>query len=1176
MSDSFSERWMGLRRRGVAKITKGLLSPVPKTSSQPDSLVPNPQEPADEKAPASPVHPVNLTPSDLWDRAEESLHNDKDKGKIMQAYLEILGLKLTDGSIVKLGNIGTSDRQKQLFLLTEKKVEELKEERWKLHWGGHEVGVVTLVNGIANGVRLAKDVASSTTCAGPHTALACAGVSVILSMLVNPVEQLRALLEGLDYISALICRFIVVERVYRTRAGISSLRPEEATRLEIEFEAAVARLYSQVLEFQARALCHLSRHPVTRFFNDMFKADGWDTLLVEMRKSELTCRGFTQLIDSEKLQTGIEEQKSRMEGLQQTTTDILTVLKTDKGERQIEEENAFFQALYTSDYEEHKARNRNQVPGTCEWFTSHQLFRSWQESRASSLLWVSADPGCGKSVLAKYLIDDVLQSTKSRTTCYFFFKDDNTEQRSAVNALCALLRQLFLLKKTLLQHAIPQFQRDGSRLANSFHNLWDILVSTALDPEAGEIVCILDALDECEEKERIQLLQALGKYYRILTNDGNCKTALKFLVTSRPYVHIQREFQMLKNHLPTIHLSGENETKKISGEIDLVIKSRVQEIGDKSLLEPKERSFLQNELSAVPNRTYLWLTLILEVIERSLSYTDGNVRRIISTMPKTVEEAYEKILNRSADVTRAKRLLHIVVAATRPLTLMEMNLALAINESYRTYQELELEPEDRFRTTVRSLCGLFVTIIDGRIYLLHQTAKEFLVSKETGLSVCHDDISRPRLHRTPEKPLNPKETVQPISQDGCPTQWMHSLKTQESNSVLAKICIWYLLFTVSENHPPPIHESTYEHVFLDYSAKNWADHFREAHLCRDMAIIKQVLEICDSRSRRFLTWFRIYCTTIYRLHPRGFTDLMIGSYFGHDVIVELLLEKGADLEPRDKAFGLTPLLWAAKNGHDAVVKLLLENGARLESKDIISGRTPLSWAAVKGRDAVVKLLLENGSDLESKNNSGRTPLWWAAENGHITVAKLLLEKGANPESKDRVYGRTVLSWAAANGLGAMVKLLLENGADPESRDSTYGQTPLLWAAMNGHDAVVKLLLEETNLESKNNSGQTPLLWAAENGHIAVARLLLENGANLESKDRISDQTPLSYAAMNGHDAVVKLLLENGADLESRDSSYNRTPLLWAMRNGNDAVVKLLLEKGVNLESKDSLCGRDPL
>jgi ankyrin repeat protein len=53
-------------------------------------------------------------------------------------------------------------------------------------------------------------------------------------------------------------------------------------------------------------------------------------------------------------------------------------------------------------------------------------------------------------------------------------------------------------------------------------------------------------------------------------------------------------------------------------------------------------------------------------------------------------------------------------------------------------------------------------------------------------------------------------------------------------------------------------------------------------------------------------------------------------------------------------------LWAARNGHEEVVKLLLEKGADAESKSSYDW-TPLSWAAENGHEAVVKLLFEKGA-----------------------------------------------------------------------------------------------------------------------------------------------------------------------------------------------------------------------
>lgn len=63
--------------------------------------------------------------------------------------------------------------------------------------------------------------------------------------------------------------------------------------------------------------------------------------------------------------------------------------------------------LNTSDYNRHMKLNPPRVRGTCEWFRSHETFKGWLRAD-TGLLLVSADPGCGKSTLARYLIEDVL------------------------------------------------------------------------------------------------------------------------------------------------------------------------------------------------------------------------------------------------------------------------------------------------------------------------------------------------------------------------------------------------------------------------------------------------------------------------------------------------------------------------------------------------------------------------------------------------------------------------------------------------------------------------------------------------------------------------------------------------------------------------------------------------
>ncbi|KAL3417967.1 PFS domain-containing protein [Phlyctema vagabunda] len=185
-------------------------------------------------------------------------------------------------------------------------------------------------------------------------------------------------------------------------------------------------------------------------------------------------------------------------------------------------------------------------------------------------------------------------------------------------------------------------------------------------------------------------------------------------------------------------------------------------------------------------------------------------------------------------------------------------------------------------------------------------------------------------------------------------------------------------------------------------------------------------------------------------------------------------------------------LWGVEDERKAIVELLLQKGAELEARDM-NGRTPLSWAVEKGYMAIVKLLLETGAKQEARDMNGRTPLSWAVENRREAIVELLLEKGAELEARD-MANRTPLSWAVEKGYTAIVKLLLETGAKLEARDMN-DRTPLSWAMEKGDVAVIKLLLEkDANLEVKDWCGRTPLILAKQRRYEAIVELLLEKGA----------------------------------------------------------------------------------
>jgi ankyrin repeat protein len=224
----------------------------------------------------------------------------------------------------------------------------------------------------------------------------------------------------------------------------------------------------------------------------------------------------------------------------------------------------------------------------------------------------------------------------------------------------------------------------------------------------------------------------------------------------------------------------------------------------------------------------------------------------------------------------------------------------------------------------------------------------------------------------------------------------------------------------------------------------------------------------------------------------------------------------------------------AASGDDVVVRLLLEKGANIDAH---GGHydTTLYAASYKGYEAVVRLLLEEGANVNAWAGSYGTALQTAASGGCEAVVRLLLEKGAHVNAQAGSYG-TALYIASSGGHEAVVRLLLEKGADVNAQAGSYG-TALHVASFRGHEAVARLLLEEgADANAQAGSYGTALYVASSGGYEAVVRLLLEKGADINAQAG-SYGTALYIASSGGYEAVVRLLLEKGADVKAQDGSH---------------------------------------
>ncbi|KAF5517472.1 5'-methylthioadenosine/S-adenosylhomocysteine nucleosidase [Colletotrichum aenigma] len=208
---------------------------------------------------------------------------------------------------------------------------------------------------------------------------------------------------------------------------------------------------------------------------------------------------------------------------------------------------------------------------------------------------------------------------------------------------------------------------------------------------------------------RQDIFEVLERFYFGEQNHAN-SSKLKFLITSRPYDDLEMSFETMATAESYIRLDGDDKFEEIRHEIDLVIDHKVREFG-KHFREEHHRA-ISERLKAMENRTYLWLHLTLSIIDekRSAYRKPSSVQTLPSSLPSSVFDAYEKILSRSQDEEQARNLLNIILAATQPLTLNEINWALTLQaKDFMNQKELEddIWPRESLKMTVKNLCGLF-------------------------------------------------------------------------------------------------------------------------------------------------------------------------------------------------------------------------------------------------------------------------------------------------------------------------------------------------------------------------------------------------------------------------------------------------------------------------------------
>ncbi|KAK0510326.1 hypothetical protein JMJ35_007720 [Cladonia borealis] len=672
----------------------------------------------------------------------------------------------------------------------------------------------------------------------------------------------------------------------------------------------------------------------------------------------------------------------------------------------------------------------NRVDGTCEWILTQDSYTSWLIEDSPQLLWLSGAPGIGKTMISSFLVEELArlaERSSQITLAYYFCDDKDVKRKTATDILRGLLLQLLRQRPILFKHIQPDFDMSRDSLFTNFHSLWRIFHGIVKDPEAGEVICLVDALDECEKESR-QLF--LTEFTKLFDSQQSSKRVVKSIITSRRENDIVESLTAASPAIRNIQV----DTGRVNDDLSKFINVKVDELSNRKRYQAKQKDIIKRSLTEKAGGTFLYVSLVLQDLQKAKIFSQ--VKQKLQGLPLDLNDVYDRILGQiDADCKEtAKLVLRWVAVARRPLTVDELAVARALGTE--EYEENTMPPKDLLDELKDSFkcCEplVYVDPENDTVNLVHQSAKDYLLS--TYLQ-GKDGLSQYQIATDWTNFL--------IFQ----TCWTYlSLEEFKQGTVIIERC---------EDHTLRVQkldkQFLYNHGFLQYASKEWQEHALAA---------SQVL----------ITGYEFRTDNLDKLPTLRDTWLIRAAAEGQEVVVQRLLDNGAELNSKDE-LGRTPLSYAAENGHEAVVKLLLSYDVAADSQDTRYGQTPLSWAAENGREVVVKLLLSYDVAADSQSKYGRTPLSWAAENGHEAVVKLLLSRDdVAADSQDTRYGHTPLSRAAENGHEAVVKLLLSrDDVAADSQDKSFGQTPLSWAAENGHEAVVKLLKQKIR-DASNTTG----------------------------------------------------------------------------------------------------------
>ena len=867
----------------------------------------------------------------------------------------------------------------------------------------------------------------------------------------------------------------------------------------------------------------------------------------------------------------------------------------------------------------------HQMPeGTCQRILENGVFQKWksEEDSEQPLIWVCEQPGMGKTTMAIFISQYLEQSEHTKDdywVLYYFCDAQNVDRNTAACILKGFILQLYQKRPRLGAILYDDYRIQGDALLqpSSIAALWGIFEKMVSESPVKRIFCIIDGVDQCQEKTLDHFLKKLKKYFMVHNQKSDLKKAdttqngssdatlptnaqprrgpeLRMIILSDEDPScIVREL----NPFPRL-LVGDDGAQTRASDLKRVVEANAEKISARCSGNKKPNKetteIISQALGDGEDRSFLWVSL---VTEKLMTMKHSQIKKYLAQIPKTVEGLYIQELVEIPPHQRPQvaAILKWVTLAVKPLSILELTKAVkySLNSSFS-------------KKNLQKALGMCKGLVQKRkkkVILAHQLVETFLFGKWS--------------------PLRQNKGLNDFVFD-----------KSNAHSELANTCIAYLQGSANLEKSrkvrlKPGDELNTEdaaffskHPFLEYAIANWTFHAKQGNIETtnyDVPFFKD-----DSVRRR--RWWKSHWISQRHLFawkwttPGNFSLLHLAAFF--DIVpLALYVERRGRIQEflgAEDHLGKKPINWATERSQAAMVRFLLEKGE--------FDNEALRQAAQTGDVSIIKMLLENrdrllhspkmgspksspatspgpfqslrkvtlGSlaDLSKKLDqtkdvnstplspdvegygkiTSETPLHIAATCGHDDAIEVFLNAGED-FFKATDGGWTALHNAAWFGRVSIVNRLIAAGADARA-ETKEKLTPLHCAVKNAQPEVVKCLLSKregqgiVDIEAKDQFGLTPFHVACKSHNLLIAEILLDQGASIERQMR-QGWTPLIWACMDGDFKLTKLLLNRGADINAKwvhiytdtGSTIELGPVGVAKAYKNESIAQLVEKSG---------------